>query len=256
MSSSNSYIIYEGASLLDSAPIVVIATGFDSASENDKTGDMIQTFIIRSDVEPTIAAQTGQDASVCGDCKHRGTIEDGKNVGRTCYVNIGQSVLAVYRAYKRGSYSHWDSSTHSTRGRFVRLGTYGDPMAVPIGVWHEFLLDADGHTGYTHQWANPNIDGTRYRGLCMASVDTPDEAALARRAGWRYFRVALPSHASKQKGETLCPASAEAGRALTCDKCRACDGLGRGLTKSIFIPAHGNSAVMANIRRRDAAVAA
>ena len=40
MSSSNSYIIYEGASLLDGAPIVVIATGFDSASENNKTGDM------------------------------------------------------------------------------------------------------------------------------------------------------------------------------------------------------------------------
>lgn len=253
MSNSNGYVLYEGPSALDGKPIVVIATGFDASSENDKTGDMIQTFIMRSDIEPHTAIKTGDDESVCGDCIHRGI--DGKD--RTCYVNIGQSVLSVFRAYKRGSYKQWPGG--GATGRMVRLGTYGDPMAVSVSVWVEFVQGALGWTGYTHQWKRLHI-GTRlhdlFSQLCMASVDTPDEASLARANGWRYFRVALPSQSMRMQGETLCPASEQAGRVKTCATCRACSGRSRDFSKSIYIPAHGGFAVMANIRKRDAAVAA
>ena len=71
MTTPNGYIFYEGPSAIDGAPIVVIATGFASATGNRKTGDMVQTYIIRQDVKPTDALRTGQDASICGDCKHR-----------------------------------------------------------------------------------------------------------------------------------------------------------------------------------------
>ena len=254
MSNTNSYILYEGPSMLDGAPIVVIATGFDDTSENDKTGGMIQTFIIRSDIEPTEAIKTGDDASVCGDCIHRG---DGMGKDRTCYVNIGQSVLSVYRAYKRGSYRRWPGG--GATGRKIRLGNYGDPMAAPITVWVEFVEGADGLTGYTHQWQRVH-PGTLlhhlFSSLCMASVDTPEQARAAQEAGWRYFRVALPSQAQRMQGETLCPASEQAGRIKNCDTCLACSGKSRGFTRSIYIPAHGNSAVMANVRKRDAALTA
>ena len=64
-------ILYQGASALDGAPIVVIANRITAASTNAKTGAMIQTFIIRSDIDPLTALKTGFDASVCGDCQHR-----------------------------------------------------------------------------------------------------------------------------------------------------------------------------------------
>ena len=64
MSKPNGYILYEGPSGIDGAPIVVIATGFANSSANAKTGDMIQTWIIRSDIAPHHAVKSGDDASI------------------------------------------------------------------------------------------------------------------------------------------------------------------------------------------------
>ena len=61
-------IIYQGPSLIDGKPIIAIAT---LNSRNGKTGEMIQTWIMRSDIEPHKAIKTGEDSSVCGDCPHR-----------------------------------------------------------------------------------------------------------------------------------------------------------------------------------------
>ena len=260
-SESNGRIIYEGESMLDGAPIVVIAIGFGTGSSNRKTGDMIQTYIIRRDLAPIAAAQSGADSSVCGTCVHRGVIVSDqagvtRNVGRTCYVNLGQGATSVYNTYLRGGYPVWDDNAepHLTKGRIVRLGTYGDPAAVPVQVWTSLLMGASGHTGYTHQWRNPNIKPLqRY---CMASADTPEESRAAQSQGWRTFRVGLPSHPARQDNEALCPASAEAGKKLTCAQCRACDGTASSRRGSVYIPAHGGFAVMANIKKRDAALAA
>ena len=70
------YVLFEGASLLDGAPIAVIAT---MASNNIKTGlsgkrNMVQTWILRTDTSPTDTVKTGQDVSVCGDCQHSGPL--------------------------------------------------------------------------------------------------------------------------------------------------------------------------------------
>ena len=261
-SESNGRIIYDGPSTLDGAPIVVIAIGFGTGSSNRKTGDMIQTYIIRRDLAPIAAAQSGADSSVCGTCVHRGVIVSDqagatRNVGRTCYVNLGQGATSVYNTYLRGGYPVWDDNAepHLTKGRIVRLGTYGDPAAVPVQVWTSLLMGASGHTGYTHQWRNPNIKPLqRY---CMASADTPEESRTAQSQGWRTFRVSLNSERDGlRKGEVLCPASAEAGKKLTCAQCRACDGTASSRRGSVYIPAHGGFAVMANIKKRDAALAA
>ena len=55
------YILYEGPSQIDGAPIVVIVNKIDG-SDNAKTGAMVQTFIIRSDVAPTEALRTSKQA--------------------------------------------------------------------------------------------------------------------------------------------------------------------------------------------------
>jgi len=251
---ANGYIIYQGASALDGAPIVVIATGFESGSTNRKTGSMVQTYVLRSDVDPVSAVRNGTDASICGNCTHRGTTAtiDGqsKNTGRTCYVNVGQGALAVYRAYKRGIYPTLPKGQAPASGRKVRLGTYGDPAAAPAHVWQSLLRDSSGHTGYTHQWRSPQIQALR--STCMASADSPADAVLAQSMGWRTFRVSLDAAKDPMlKGESLCPASAEAGKKLTCAQCLACGGAD-GRRGSIYIPAHGGFAVMTNVRRRAA----
>ena len=64
----NGFVIYEGPSLIDGAPIVVIATGLVRKSRNPKTGWMIQTWIMRADIAPNIALRKRLDRSVCGDC--------------------------------------------------------------------------------------------------------------------------------------------------------------------------------------------
>lgn len=250
---SNGRILYEGPSLLDGNPIVVIAIGFGRKTKNGKTGDMIQTYIMRADAMPTEAVQSGDDFSICGDCIHRGkTVTDKsgntRNVGRTCYVNLGQGPLGVMRAYLAGKYPQWDG--YGVNGRFVRLGTYGDPAAVPTYVWDDLLRDASGHTGYTHQWRDPRFSSLRQ--FCMASVDNAEESMSAQAMGWRTFRVSLnKDRDTRRKGEALCPASAEAGKKLSCAQCLACSGA-TGRRGSVYIPAHGGFAVMANIKKRAA----
>ena len=238
MSKPNGVILYQGPSLLDGAPIVAIAIGLNSKSTNRKTGAMVQTYILRSDVEPTTAIKQGLDASICGDCPLRG---DGTGKERRCYVNVGQGPLGVYRAFKRGRYP---SGYAEVNRMFVRLGTYGDPAAVPAHVWQTLLAGAAGHTGYTHQWRT----APQLRTLCMASVDSLDEAAEARALGWRTFRVGMELGYATRGAESLCPASAEAGKKLKCEQCLACGGAD-GRKGSIYIPAHGGFAVMANVRK-------
>lgn len=256
----NGRVIWEGESLLDGAPIVVIAIGFKSSSKNRKTGDMIQTYILRRDISPTNAVQSGADFSICGSCIHRGTVEKvsprskrTRNKGRTCYVNLGQGALSVYKTYIRDAYPAFDG--YGVNGRIVRLGTYGDPAAVPVHVWESLLRDASGFTGYTHQWRDPRF--APLRKFCMASADSPIDALTAQAKGWRTFRVSLnQQNDPRQAGEALCPASAEAGKKLTCNQCLACDGTASNRRGSIYIPAHGGTAVMANVRRRDLGLAA
>jgi len=108
----NGMIVYQGPSSIDGAPIVVILTGLEASSANGKTGDLVQSFVIRADVEPHTALKTGDDASVCGMCPHRPMLA--RETGDApCYVRVGESVLSVYRAFRRGSYPVAESPTRT-----------------------------------------------------------------------------------------------------------------------------------------------
>ena len=148
---------------------------------------------------------------------------------------------SVYAAYHRGNYLDLTNKPKQVAkrlaGHFVRLGAYGDPAAVPTKVWRNVTSASAGFTGYTHQWKAQRFAYlARY---CMASADTAAEQLLAVAQGWRTFRVKT-SGADLLPLESACPASAEAGRKLTCSQCRACSGSSRGLKGSIAIDAHGN----------------
>lgn len=224
-----SAILYKGPSLLDKKPIVVIATYSD---RNTKTGKVVQTYILREDINPLEASKTGADFSICGNCTMRGIPTDdpkrkiAKN--RRCYVNLGQGVLIVWKAYKRGVYKFGDSVLMG-RNRFIRIGTYGDPAAVPKYVWDNLLSESQTWTAYTHQknWS-PEI--------CMQSADTYDQALKHWKAGRRTFRVIKNIDEIDKQNETLCPASKEAGRRVQCVACKLCRGSSKA--KSIAIVEH------------------
>jgi hypothetical protein len=224
-------ILYEGPSMIDGAPIVVLAV-YRTKGANAKTGAMVQTYIMRSDLSPMEAIRSRADESVCGDCIHRGA--GGEYGTRSCYVNIGQGPRAAWDAYSRGRYVAGDP-VELGRGRMVRIGTYGDPAAVPVAVWSALVSQATGHTGYTHQWRKPVA--APLRGLVMASCDTERDAADAHADAWRTFRVRLDSE-PKLAREFVCPASAEGGKRVLCDTCLSCAGAD-GRKGSPVIIAHG-----------------
>jgi hypothetical protein len=225
------YIIYRGASLLDGKPIVVVAI---TKSGNAKTGNMVQTYILADNGKsPVESAKSLEDVSVCGDCKHR------RGMGGSCYVNLGQGARAVMDGLMRGIYPDWNAySWAAVAGRKVRLGTYGDPAAVPAYVWQDLLENAAGWTGYTHQWASGKADHVKQ--WCMASADTMQEMALAKLNGWRTFRVRGEDDSHVYSKEMACPASAEQGKRLTCEDCMACSGGIDSKKASVTIVVHGS----------------
>jgi hypothetical protein len=229
----NGVVLYEGASMIDGAPIVCIATGINTDSTNGKTGALIQTWIMRGDVSPRVAINTGDDASICGDCALRGVVIDGKNVGRRCYVRIDNAPRNTWSTWKRGRYlTAWDEATFTDR--VVRLGAYGDPAAVPFHVWQRVLARAAFHTGYTHQWAR----FPEFAAWVMASCDSAADRVHAKFLGFRTFRVRAESEAREQ-GEVICPASKEAGINTNCFACHACGGHASKARADIVIADHG-----------------
>lgn len=229
-------ILWRGPSELDEQPVLVVATGLDKPSSNPKTGPMVQVWILRADVHPIRARHTGQDYSICGDCVHRGVVMTGRNYDRTCYVTVGRTPAAVWLKASMGRYptTAFRRIPKVFEGLKVRIGAYGDPAAVPFELWDLVTSKASHWTGYTHQWKRCD---ERLKRICMASVDSLDEAEHAQSLGWRTFRVGV----DPVPGEISCPASAEAGKKATCSRCTLCAGASRK-AKNISIRPHGRGA--------------
>ena len=238
---ANGGVFYRGPSMIDGSPIVAIATRVETKSTNSKTGgDIVQTFILRSDMSPTEAIHSGADASICGSCPHRGklmtTATGTRNVERTCYVLVFQAPTVVYKAFTRGVYPELTlaDAAELLRDRMVRLGAYGDPAAVPFEVWQALLVHTSARAGYTHQW---RVCDQRFAQFAMASCDSEDDMADAKAMGWRTFRIRAHGAPIAHR-EVVCPASKESGFKTTCDQCKACGGLSSKARADIVIEAH------------------
>jgi len=234
MAKPNGFIFYRGASVLDGAPIIGIAT---LSSSNIKTGpngrgNMVQTWILRADVNPMHASKNKLDASICGSCPHR------HSLGGACYVNIGQAPLGIYRAFERGNYPDYSDNPEAIAaalaGRSVRMGAYGDPAAIPVPVWEGLLVAADGWTGYTHQSRHPNFDAALLR-YCMASADTPKQAEKLHNIGARTFRVKTET-APMLPDEIECLSDAKGIKCIDCGLCNGRD----NAAPNIVINVHGS----------------
>lgn len=249
MSRASTVVIYEGPSLIDGkTPIVAILSGITDPSSNAKTGPLAQLWVMLQDASHGEGLKTGQDAGVCGACPFTG--------GNGCYVT-GRSVSAIWKAYRAGAYgAPVDPSDAADmvlaqirRGiiRGIRLGAYGDPVALPLDVVERLAIpirDAGAAvTGYTHAWrieyrlaGQPEPD-PEWRRYLMASCHHRRDAESARLQGWRPFTI-LPeppegadphvwaTNQARAQGVALCPAGTERAEELriSCASCGGCNG--------------------------------
>ena len=244
-------VIYSGPSMLDGAPIVVLAS---TGSKNVKTGSLVQTWIMRADKNPSQASAEKADSSVCGSCPRR------HSLGGDCYVQIVHAPRSVWESWDRQDRpgSNWADQDQILRLQSdalaygLRLGSYGDPAAVPYTVWQDLIsaLNPRVVVGYTHAWQaytkiwRVQIGGVTgqaqyawLRDNLMASADTIAEAEKARALGWRFF-LAVGSDVAPPERTIQCPATTSAEK--TCDDCGACDGAKRGTSKaSVYLVEHG-----------------
>ena len=170
-------IIWKGKSKLDpSADIAVVMSRIVEPSENIKTGRMIQIQILNygkeyKDFNP-------MSESICGDCQHK---------NKSCYVLWNKSIYSSWKRAMELEELTLDQGIQLCKGRSIRLGTAGDPAAVPAKVWIKLLEGAKNWTAYTHQWHKPEFQ--EYKEFCMASVDSLEQERLAISLGWLPFRV-------------------------------------------------------------------
>lgn len=227
----NGQIVWTGTSRIGSnAPILLVATW---KTNNPKTGNMVQFWIVPKHQNPVEAIKQGSDASVCGDCKHKGV----NGARRSCYVNP-MGPYQVGHACERGVYPTWTNRPVWPTSIPYRFGAWGDPAAVPFEVWESVIntQQRKAWTGYTHAW---KYCDQRLKSLVMASTDTPEEYRRARAMGWRAFQV-VPRKASRliPQGSILCPNSS---KGIQCADCLLCNGT-RSNGKSITIAVHGRGA--------------
>lgn len=238
-------VLWKGKSLFDGERIMVVATGIFDKTANSKTGNMIQTWILRRDISPMLARRLGEDKSICGGCKLRET--------SSCYVNLCHGPAPVYRAYHDGRYRDYTKEDNKYfEGRSIRLGSYGDPAFVDFEVWENICSVAKSFCSYTHQWKNCDQRLSMY---CMASVDSikgyMKEYEQARLLGWRTFRIRESLDNLLTSHEFVCPASKEGGVLTTCEKCNLCSGLSKPVHKSPTIVLHADSDSMGSSWRKD-----
>ena len=138
----NGAVLYRGPSRIDGAPIALIATGLAESSRNTKTGQMIQTWIMREDIPPHVAVRSGEASSVCGDCPSQPATDAQRDAGDetagsgACYVLVFQAPRNVWETYHRGRYidatqASDDDVARIFESKTFRLGSYGNPSAVP-----------------------------------------------------------------------------------------------------------------------------
>lgn len=214
-------IVYDGPSMIDGQPILGIMT---LRSDNRKTGDMAQLWILRKDMHPSEASKKGCDVSICGDCPLR------QCKGGACYVVIFHAPTQIWNSWKRGKYKEFDPA--SLVGKHLRLGAYGDPAALPFEVIEKLTSIAKRHVGYTHSW---DTCDQRLKSLCMASTVGRKESIKANKKGWRTFRV-VRDYDDKDEHERVCLAES---KGLQCQDCMLCRG-GKG--PNLVIKVHGKMA--------------
>lgn len=216
---SASLVIWRGPSRLDRSPIVAL---LQLRTSNSKTGDIPSIWIEPDNVD------IANPRSTCGDCPLR---------AGGCYVDA-RGVFSIRAATQGKALAPWADVRRIVAGRVLRLGSHGDPLALPLPLIRRLVGLASATVGYTHHWRRHKSPATGgwLQSAIMASVENSADAKEAQRLGWRTYRI-RPWDTPLEPGEIQCPAVVRPG-AVTCQQCKVCGTAGR---RSVSVEVHGGA---------------
>ena len=224
-----SFVVWHGASLLDGAHIMAVATCTRERSNNGKVGDAIGVGILCVDQSPLATWLSDAIRSICpDDCAHR------FDKNGDCYVNWARLHASWSGARER---LNTQPPKEFWQGAVVRFGMAGDPAAVPFHVWETIASECKGHMGYTAHWRNLDSKWSR---LFMASVSSAPDFLRARSAGWRPYWATEDAGADAEAERLGVRECLSTSHGVKCISCRGCDGTDKGASRAPFyIPLHG-----------------
>ena len=116
---TNTLCVSDGPSRIDGVRTIVLVSGCDTPSDNGKTDDMLQAYILRADMPPSEAAAIGADETVCGQCAMRPIIvkaarlRGGKDI--PCYVDKVRGPDGVWQSWNNGNVEYVTPSEAAER---------------------------------------------------------------------------------------------------------------------------------------------
>jgi hypothetical protein len=194
---------------------------------------------LKNDSKATTFGLLDFDGQNCLDCPLSKT--NGYKIGK-CYTHKYFQLNGLRSTLKSviKEYQSWDSIPDfpsvppkklvlACSDNYIRFGTYGETVFIPLN-WYQILTSvASSWTGYTHQWHKCDKEYSKY---LMASANNIFEDAIAKNEGWRTFVILKKDDKNEN---VLCPADR---KNVTCQKCALCSGTtGKG-KKSINIFYH------------------
>lgn len=168
----------------------------------------------------------------CMDCPMRtyGKCYTHKFTQARGFLSMLRSIANKVQTIPEYSEEIHNSVVDMCEGKYVRFGTYGEPVLHSIDLTTDIVSVAKSWTGYTHQW----LQNKEFNKFFMASVHSSAMEKKARSFGWKSFA----SLSEPTRDMVNCPASKESGFKASCDKCGLCSGVeGKG-SKSIYILEH------------------
>ena len=214
-------------------------------SANSKLGAGYITTTYHFSIDQVINNNFKDDVKTCFDCPYSYNMNGGVSGG--CYVHkalMGQGIRSMLKRlnklylagrileYNKDSFKLFLNSSEAIKPILVRFASYGEPVTLPLRLIGKLAKLSNKHTGYTHQYIRPELAG--YSKYLMASTHGYFESLVANSLGWRAFESADKATVKT----SVCPASKEFGKKLTCIECGACGGLKKGQTNNIFIKTH------------------
>lgn len=204
----------------------LVFTCLSSQSSNDKTGNVVQTYLISKD-QITERRIFGSKCNLCP-------------MVENCYVSrdkltVRRSLLKLIIGEKTSyQFASLQEVLPYLNNRVIRLGTYGDPSSIPLDDLKQIVDSSKGHLGYTHFW---KVIDPEYSKYLMASTESLEDSMLANVLGYRAFQVLLKDQEIHQVPDNTIECL-NASHGLTCEQCRLCKGNLKGSLKNIYIHEH------------------
>lgn len=216
-------------------------------SETDKlageTSLIMQTYHFSMD--QILEKNIKNDSGTCFDCPFSFNQNKGNSGG--CYTHSGmiflglcakvKSLNKLLLAGKIPSFSNDiinDIRKKASRLNIdlLRLGTYGEAVAMPLNFISQLIPLAKKHTAYTHRWHLEEYQ--KYSAYFMASTDNSILSRIAKDKGWRVFEVGENSDSIQCLSDPKLPKE----QRVNCARCGLCSG-NKLQAKSIYIFNHG-----------------